>query len=47
MNDISSAPAHGRSGGKARLFISWSVVGVPLGWGVWQVLVKSLVLFGA
>jgi hypothetical protein len=30
---------------KARLFISWAIVGVPLAWGVWQVFQKSLDLF--
>jgi hypothetical protein len=28
-----------------RLIAAWAVVGIPLAWGVWQVLVKSLVLF--
>lgn len=35
-----------RRAGRMRLLASWLVVGVPLGWGVWQVLIKSLVLFG-
>jgi hypothetical protein len=30
---------------KARLFVSWALVGIPLIWGVWQVFQKSLDLF--
>jgi hypothetical protein len=28
-----------------RLAVSWTVVGIPLAWGVWQVILKSLALF--
>jgi hypothetical protein len=28
-----------------RLAASWMVVGIPLAWGVWQVILKSLTLF--
>ncbi len=28
-----------------RLVISWLWVGVPLAWGVWQTIIKSLPLF--
>jgi MFS family permease len=28
-----------------RLAVAWTVVGIPLAWGVWQVFVKSLALF--
>ena len=28
-----------------KLALSWALVGVPLGWGVWQVFKKSLDLF--
>ena len=28
-----------------RLLIGWSLVGIPLAWGVWQVFKKSLDLF--
>ena len=28
-----------------RLVIAWSLVGIPLAWGVWQVFKKSLDLF--
>ena len=28
-----------------RLALSWALVGLPLVWGVWQVVVKSLDLF--
>ena len=41
-------PDHaGRAGGAlaARLVISWALVGLPLAWGVWQVVRKSLDLF--
>lgn len=30
---------------KARLLLSWALVGLPLAWGVWQVFQKSLDLF--
>jgi hypothetical protein len=30
---------------RARLVLSWALVGVPLAWGVWQVFQKSLDLF--
>lgn len=30
---------------KARLIIAWSFVGIPLLWGVSQVVVRSLALF--
>jgi len=36
----------GRSTGLAlRLALAWTLVGVPLVWGVWQVFKKSLDLF--
>jgi len=28
-----------------RLIAAWALVGIPLGWGVWQVFQKSLDLF--
>ena len=28
-----------------RLVAAWALVGIPLGWGVWQVIQKSLDLF--
>jgi hypothetical protein len=28
-----------------KLLLAWSFVGIPLAWGVWQVVVKSLALF--
>jgi hypothetical protein len=28
-----------------RLLVSWLFVGIPLAWGVWQVVVKSMALF--
>jgi len=28
-----------------RLTLAWALVGIPLGWGVWQVVRKSLDLF--
>jgi len=30
---------------KLRLLASWTLVGLPLAWGVWQVATKSLDLF--
>jgi hypothetical protein len=34
------------SGQVVALVASWVVVGVPAVWGVWQVVLKSLALFG-
>jgi hypothetical protein len=34
-----------RSAGLVRLVGSWLWVGVPLAWGVWQTVLKSLDLF--
>jgi len=28
-----------------RLIVSWAIVGIPLAWGVWQVVQRSLALF--
>jgi hypothetical protein len=28
-----------------KLLLAWALVGIPLGWGVWQVFKKSLDLF--
>lgn len=28
-----------------RLVISWSIVGIPSVWAIWQVVVKTIVLF--
>jgi hypothetical protein len=28
-----------------QLVVAWALVGVPLAWGVWQVVVKSMDLF--
>jgi hypothetical protein len=30
---------------RARVIVSWALVGLPLAWGVWQVFQKSLDLF--
>ena len=30
---------------RARLALSWAIVGIPLAWGVYQVFEKSLALF--
>lgn len=45
---MSTSPtqAHGTSSGSPMLLaFSWLVVGVPLGYGVWQTLVKAANLF--
>jgi hypothetical protein len=33
-------------GVRLRLLCSWLVVGIPLAWGIWETLQKSLALFG-
>ena len=33
------------SGPVLRLVVAWTLVGVPLAWGVWEVFKKSLDLF--
>ena len=30
---------------RVRLVLAWTLVGVPLAWGVWQVVQRSLSLF--
>jgi hypothetical protein len=41
-----SGPDENQSSGKTGLLIfSWLFVGLPLAWGVWQTIVKSLALF--
>lgn len=30
----------------AKLALFWLIVGLPLAWGIWQTLQKSLALFG-
>lgn len=30
---------------RIRLALSWALVAIPLGWGIWQVVRKSLDLF--
>ena len=30
---------------RMQLALAWALVGVPLAWGVWQVVLKSLALF--
>jgi hypothetical protein len=37
--------AHRSPGFYVRLVGAWALVGVPLGWGVWQVVQRSLDLF--
>ena len=34
-----------RSGSMVRLIVAWALVGLPLAWGVWQVIQKSMDLF--
>ena len=35
----------GRGTTTLQLVVAWTLVGVPLAWGVWQVVVKSMDLF--
>ncbi|MCS7013119.1 MAG: hypothetical protein RMI34_08190 [Chloroherpetonaceae bacterium] len=37
--------AHMRRNNTIKLIISWSIVGIPSLWAIWQVVVKTLVLF--
>lgn len=34
-----------RSHNILRLIVSWAIVGIPSLWAIWQVIVKTLVLF--
>ena len=40
-----SDPASASGGLAVRLALAWALVGLPLAWGVWQVVKKSLDLF--
>ncbi|SCZ63271.1 hypothetical protein SAMN03097708_02451 [Thiohalomonas denitrificans] len=31
---------------KLKMFFYWFLVGIPLSWGVWNVVTQSLILFG-
>jgi hypothetical protein len=44
---VDSMPNSGPGSGSivVKLALSWALVGIPLGWGVWQVFKKSLDLF--
>ncbi len=49
---VGAASPPSRDGGVAegpgmtgQLVVAWAIVGIPLAWGVWQVLLKSLALF--
>ena len=35
----------GRGTTMLQLIVAWTLVGLPLAWGVWQVVVKSMDLF--
>lgn len=37
---------HQSGSSAARLFVYWTVVGVPLAWGIWTTLQKMKTLFG-
>jgi hypothetical protein len=48
MNQVTSTSnttTHAEPSGGILLPISWLIVGVPLLWGVWETLKKSLALF--
>ena len=45
MAESSSAPTHTTGGQKLLVAIAWIYVGVPLAWGVWQTVNKSVALF--
>jgi hypothetical protein len=36
---------HSSAGSALKLVGAWTLVGIPLAWGVWQVIQKSLDLF--
>lgn len=41
----STEQTSGSSGSALKLIGAWALVGIPLAWGVWQVVQKSLDLF--
>jgi hypothetical protein len=45
MNRNHSTASGPRLAEHGKLLLYWTLVGIPLGWGTWQVLVKSLALF--
>lgn len=46
MSDDSPVSPPSRRPDYVRLLGSWLVVGIPLAWGIWETLKKSLALFG-
>ena len=42
---IETAKTHRSAAFYLRLAVAWGLVGIPLGWGVWQVIQRSLDLF--
>ncbi len=42
---LQPAPAPAAAGGKALLIAAWTAIGIPLAWGVWITVSKSLTLF--
>ncbi len=45
MNESMNGASMPKNNNVIKLVVSWAIVGVPSLWAVWQVIVKSVVLF--
>ena len=45
MNQESSAMQPSARSGWIAVAVSWTLVGIPLAWGIWKTLVKAAILF--
>ncbi len=45
MNQDSAAARQPARSGWIAVAISWTLVGIPLAWGIWKTLVKAAILF--
>lgn len=45
MNQDTSDPWHPAPSSWAAVAVSWTLVGIPLAWGIWKTLVKAAILF--
>ena len=45
MNQHTSDPWHPTPSSWVAVAVSWTLVGIPLAWGIWKTLVKAAILF--
>ena len=45
MNQETTVVPHADRSGWIAVAVSWTLVGIPLAWGIWKSLVKAAILF--